>query len=257
MSNNVNDNNNLKNNGLVLLKDFFTIEESNCIVSWANELEQLKEEKEKWMIYFEEGKKKSRIENFLNYNQELKEFINNKVKNSVEKVLGEKINLFKEKLNWKYGGGNGFKAHQDHPAFNDFPCSIFYTVALFANDSTKENGCLEFSEGDYRDNLLSYDINTSGKISQEVEDKLKWEKIETTPRDLVIFDSFVPHRSDKNTTNNSRRIFYFTYNLIEDGEFHEDYINKKRLEFPPDIEREEGKEYKILGNKYNLANPIK
>ena len=59
-------------------------------------------------------------------------------------------------------------------------------------------------------NLLSYDKNTSGKISQDVEDKLKWEKIETTPRDLVIFDSYVPHRSDKNTTNNSRRIFYFT-----------------------------------------------
>lgn len=255
MSNN--DNNNLKTDGLVLLKNLFTIEESENIIRWANELENYPEEKGKWMIYFEEGKKKSRIENFLNYHKELQQFINNKVKNKVEEVLGEKINLFKEKLNWKYGGGNGFKSHQDHPAFNDFPCNIFYTVALFANNSTKENGCLEFSKGNYRDNLLSYDKNTSGKISQEIEDKLKWEKIETTPRDLVIFDSYVPHRSDKNTTNNSRRIFYFTYNLESEGDHFDLYLTKKRLEFPPDIEREEGKEYKSLGNKYNLANPIK
>ena len=32
-------NNNLKTNGLVLLKDLFTIEESENIIRWANELE--------------------------------------------------------------------------------------------------------------------------------------------------------------------------------------------------------------------------
>ena len=99
--------------------------------------------------------------------------------------------------------------------------------------------------------MLSYDKNTSGKISQEIEDKLEWEKIETTPRDLVIFDSYVPRRSDKNA-NNSRRIFYFTYNLESD--YFDLYLSKKRLEFPPDIEREEGKEYKSIGNKYNCIN---
>ena len=77
-----------------------------------------------------------------------------------------------------------------------------------------------------RNGLLSYDKNTSGKISQEIEDKLEWEKIETTPRDLVIFDSFVPHRSDKNTTNNSRRIFYFTYNLESEGDHFDLYLSK-------------------------------
>ena len=33
------------------------------------------------------------------------------------------------------------------------------------------------------------------------------------------------------------------------------YFKKKREEFPPDIERE-NKDINILGNKYNLANPI-
>ena len=247
----------LNKDGLILIKNFFSEEDSNRIVEFANQLENYQEEKGKWMIYFEDGKKKSRIENFLNYHKELQQFINNRVKNKVEEVLAKKINLFKEKLNWKYGGGNGFKAHQDHPAFNDFNCKIFYTVALFANNSTKENGCLEFSKGDYKYNILDYESNNSGKISQEIENKLKWEKIETTPRDLVIFDSFVPHRSDKNYTNNSRRIFYFTYNLKEEGEYHNSYIIKKRREFPPDIEREAGKDYNSLGNKYNLANPLK
>ena len=69
-------NNNIETNGVVILKDILSIEESNCIVNWANELEQLKEEKGKWMIYFEDGKKKSRIENFLKYKPELNKFVN-------------------------------------------------------------------------------------------------------------------------------------------------------------------------------------
>ena len=247
----------LDKDGLLLLKNFFTEEESNKIIEFADELENYPEEKGKWMIYFENGKKKSRIENFLNYNSELKNFVQNKIHTNIENIIESKLNLFKEKLNWKYGGGDGFKSHQDHPAFNDFPCKIFYNVAIFANNSTKENGCLEFSKGNYKYNILNYESNNSGKISQEIENKLKWEKIETTPRDLVIFDSFVPHRSDKNYTKNSRRIFYFTYNLKEEGDFHNCYIIKKRMEFPPDIEREKGKNYNSLGNKYNLANPLK
>ena len=47
----------LDKDGLLLLKNFFTEEESNKIIEFADELENYKEEKGKWMIYFENGKK--------------------------------------------------------------------------------------------------------------------------------------------------------------------------------------------------------
>ena len=47
-------------NGYVLIKNFFTEEESKQIVNFANTLETWKETPNKWMIFFEKEKKKSR-----------------------------------------------------------------------------------------------------------------------------------------------------------------------------------------------------
>ena len=76
-----------------------------------------------------------------------------------------------------------------------------------------------------------------------------------SPSDLVIFNAFVPHRSGKNTSNNTRRVFYFTFNKLEEGNYYGDYFEKKRREMPPDFERDPNKVYNTQ-NKYNLANPI-
>jgi ectoine hydroxylase-related dioxygenase (phytanoyl-CoA dioxygenase family) len=37
------------------------------------------------------------------------------------------------------------------------------------------------------------------------------------PGDLVIFDSYIPHRSGFNTTDESRRSVFLTYNMESDG----------------------------------------
>ena len=167
--------------------------------------------------------------------------------------------LFKDKLNWKIGGGKGFKPHQDHPAWTDFPPDKFINVALFANNSTIENGCLEFGINEktkqkYTE-LVKYNENGTGELDSEIEDSLTWYPAITSPKDILIFDSYIPHRSKENKTQNSRRIFYFTYNEIKYGDLYDKYLEKKRIEFPPDIERTNSN-IKISGNKYNLANPM-
>ena len=93
------------------------------------------------------------------------------------------------------------------------------------------------------------------QLTEEIEDNYNWNHIETTPRDVLLFDSYAPHRSGPNTTNKSRRIFYFTYNEKKYGNLYDTYFDKKRIEFPPDIERSDTP-VRIKGNKYNLANPI-
>ena len=246
-----------KNKGYVLLKNFLNVKESEFIINNANLMEKWKEEQGKWMIYFEkkgEIKNKTRLENFLKYNKELDIFLKNKIVPLVNDIVDENLILFKEKLNWKLGGGKGFKTHQDHPAWTDFKPDKYITVALFADNSTKEKGCLEFSDY-YEKKLLDYEKNTTGHIQKNIEEKSNWNFIETTPKDILIFDSYAPHRSGYNKTNENRRIFYFTFNPYKYGDLYNEYLNKKRNEFPPDIERENNN-IDIMNNKYNLANPI-
>ena len=46
------------------------------------------------------------------------------------------INLFKDKINCKYPGGEGFRAHQDQPAWTDFNSKFYFTVAMFPDKAT-------------------------------------------------------------------------------------------------------------------------
>lgn len=247
--------------GYVLIKDFFNDEEAVNIIQYANDLEQWDEMPFKWMVYFEKNKNtqtkfKSRIENFICYHPELNDFFYKQINPLVNEIYGRKMVLFKDKLNWKIGGGSGFKAHQDHPAWSDFEPQKYITVALFANNSTVDNGCLEFgSSGKKINSLCPYNKTGLGELDIDFENSLTWTPAPSTPKDILIFDSFVPHRSHENKTNDPRRIFYFTLNETHYGNLYDKYLIKKRKEFPPDIERKDN--IKIYGNKYNLANPIK
>lgn len=245
----------LVNDGFLLLKNFFSEDEKIQIIKFREQLEQLPEKKGKWMTYFEEknnNRKKSRIENFYNYNENIKKFIDSKINPFLNKICKSEMVLFKEKINWKLSKADGFKAHQDHPAWDDFNISRFYSAAIFCNDCVKENGCLEVVRG--KNNLGPF--QKEGCIPPEIENSFNWEYLETSPYDLLIFDSYMPHRSGKNNSLNSRSIMYFTFNKLEEGYFYSEYIEKKRKYFPPHIERDE-KIVSIENNKYNLGNPLK
>jgi hypothetical protein len=54
----------------------------------------------------------------------------------------------------------------------------------------------------------------------------------------------------------ARRAYYLTYNPLVDGDYRDAYYNDKRQHFPPEIEREAGKDYSKGGETYNLGNPI-
>jgi 2-aminoethylphosphonate dioxygenase len=244
--------------GFVLLKDFLSDKDSKFVANSADELEKWKETPNEWMIFHENNgntKFRSRMENFINYNIKFKQYLNDNINAILEYITEKEMYLFKDKLNWKMGGGKGFLAHQDQPAWTDFKPDRFYTVALFANDSTIEKGCLQFVKNGFNKELYDYEKEGTGKLQNE--EQFEWEYVPTTPRDVLIFDSYVPHRSFENKTEDPRRIFYFTYNSKEYGDLYNKYLVKKRIEFPPDIERDKDKTYNVFNNKYNLANPIR
>ena len=217
-------------------------------------MENLPEEYGKWMIYYETRNNKnfkSRIENFTYYHQDINEFVEEKITPVLSLICDKEMILFKDKINWKLSKGDGFIAHHVQAAWSDFNIERFYSVALFAGPSIKENGCLQFVTDENNIGLLSKD----GCLPQEIEKKFNWEYFETYPRDLLIFDSYIPHKSDKNNSGNSRSIFYFTFNSLEEGNFYTEYVKKKRQHFPPPNERGD-KSVNIENNKYNLGNPL-
>ena len=174
-------------------------------------------------------------------------------KKRLGELFGEPAVLFKEKLNFKLPGGNGFTAHQDAPAFASFGQDFHITAMVSVDATTRENGCLEMAAGRHKEGLL--DMTEELVLSQSAIDALDWAPLETAPGDLVLFGSIIPHRSPANRSTGPRRAAYITYNGVSQGEYRDDYYTHKREVFPPEVERVAGKDYSNTG-LYNIGNPI-
>lgn len=226
--------------GWEIIRDFFTEVEAKTIINQAEVLDSLPDV----LIYYErdDPTKVSRIEKFSkNTGKDFQQIVV-KVKNYLESISGS-LDLFKDKINYKLPGGGAFKPHQDHPAWDDFPATEYITSMFLIDDHTLENGCLEFS--DYSGNeILKYNSETDGAIVDS--GSFEWKPVIGSPKDLVIFNSFVPHKSEKNNSETSRRAMFLTWCS---GDYYDDYFKKKQEEFPP------GSTPKGY-SKYNLANPI-
>jgi ectoine hydroxylase-related dioxygenase (phytanoyl-CoA dioxygenase family) len=66
----------------------------------------------------------------------------------------------------------------------------------------------------------------------------------TKPGDIVFFDSYAPHASEPNMSDDIRRLYFATYNRLSDGDHMAEYYADKHKSLPPDIDREAGKEYR-------------
>lgn len=121
--------------------------------------------------------------------------------------------------------------------------------------ATIENGCLEVAIGEHKRGLFSQNP-AHGGLTEAEEAKLTWTPVPLEVGDVLVFSSWLPHRSGPNRTNKSRRALYVTYNSKYDGDFREKYYVDKRDRFPPKNERVPGKDYSEGAKTYNLATPI-
>jgi ectoine hydroxylase-related dioxygenase (phytanoyl-CoA dioxygenase family) len=112
---------------------------------------------------------------------------------------------------------------------------------MVAIDATDEaNGSLEMIPGLHREGLLGQmwapltDADTAGRA---------YVPVHCRRGDAVFFDSYTPHRSGANQSQLARRVLYITYNKASEGDHRARYYADKRKSYPPDIEREAGKDY--------------
>ncbi|MDP6390771.1 MAG: phytanoyl-CoA dioxygenase family protein [Alphaproteobacteria bacterium] len=236
-----------KRDGFLVARGMFSVEEMKDISAWTEEVENWPETPGRHMMYFEQSLKGdgarilNRLENFYPYHGGFHGlFDGEKMRGAVSDLLVEDAVLYKEKINFKLPGGDGFKLHQDQQAGWGTYTDLYITALVSIDEATEANGCLELVAG----------LHDKGLIGEEwkpmTEDDLGDAELvscPTKPGDVVFFDCYAPHSSGPNMSDRKRRVLYVTYNRASDGDFREQYYIDKRKSYPPDIERDPDKEY--------------
>lgn len=250
------------NNGYLIINDLLNKNEINNLIHMVDEIQDWKPTPNKWMLYYENNRMNNekllcRTENFLPYHKNLSDLITKgRINHMLDQILREKPILFKEKINYKLPYASGFPAHQDAPAFTTFNQKNHITLNIAVDSATIENGCLEVAPGFHKDGILEQN-NINGGLSEKKEKELNnWIPVKLNPGDLLLFSSYIPHRSGNNNTSKARRSVYITYNGISDGSFRDLYYEDKRKNFPQECERDPNKDYSEGAKMYNLATPI-
>ena len=232
--------------GFLLVRGMYSPEEMKDISQWTGDVAGSPEIPGHYMMYFESSKQDgsriiSRIEDFVSFHDGFAELITRRrMQQAVSELFGEKAVLFKDKINFKLPGGDGFKEHQDVQAgWDDY--AALHITAMVAIDGTNEaNGSVEMIPGMHKQGLL-------GKMWEPLTDQdtanAAYVPVHCQPGDAVFFDSYAPHRSMPNRTDKARRVLYITFNRDSEGDHRAQYYADKRKNYPPDIERDPDKDY--------------
>ncbi len=184
-----------------------------------------------------------RFEYLLGHDPGFAQFVRARIAPVISALAGEPCLPFKDKENEKHPGGGAFRPHQDFAAYQSFGPRYNLTAMVALDPQTPENGCLEFASNlmevaerapgtEWFDGkpLLAFHHGGphNGDILDDQVRSLSWAKLPVLPADLVVFDSFVPHRSGTNLTDASRRAMFLTYARARDGDWYAQYYADKR-----------------------------
>jgi 2-aminoethylphosphonate dioxygenase len=222
-------------NGFLIVRNAFSNEEIKKLPKMAKELEKITEDSETRggrLVHYErnaDGERRvCRVENFVKPCEVWgSDSYIGVVEDIVSQVYGEKAVLFKDKINFKGPKCAGFLAHQDATAFvTDELANHHISVMVAVDHASPRTGALEVARGCHKQGIL---MNDAGVIDPEVEDTMEFETVNVSPGDLVLFDSYLPHRSGPNTSSTEwRRAAYLTFNKLSDGgDCHSSYYKAK------------------------------
>ena len=184
-----------------------------------------------WMVHHEKSKIDGktinicRVENYCKNHDAWGKICFGIVQDLVSQAYRSEAILFKDKLNFKGPGGGNFLCHQDATAYSTGDLAKRHISVMVAIDkATPDNGPLQVTPGRHREGIIP---NEAGVVLPDIEAKMKFIPVLANPGDIVLFDSYLPHRSDANMSNGWRRLAYLTFNMKNEGDFHSQYYAKK------------------------------
>jgi ectoine hydroxylase-related dioxygenase (phytanoyl-CoA dioxygenase family) len=235
-----------RRDGFLVVRGMYSADEVADISAWTDEVASYPEVPGKYMMYFEKSKSDGsrilcRVENFVPYHEGFSKLITaRRMQQAVSELFGEEAVLFKDKINFKLPGGDGFKEHQDVQAGWDEFAELHITAMIAIDETNEANGSLEMIAGMHKQGVLG---DMWAPLTDEDTGHVDYVPVHCQPGDAVFFDSYAPHRSQPNHTDQARRVLYITYNKKSEGDSREKYYADKRRNYPPDIERDPDKDY--------------
>ncbi len=247
-----------RRSGWVMLPGLLTSKGLDALGAWADGIAS--DPGDGWLKYYElssEGRKiLSRIENFIQPGCRIEFLVQPSAPllGALSELLHDEPVLFKDKVNLKPQGGGAYTAHQDGPAYRGFGISDFITAMVAIDDATVANGCLEFAAGPRV--LRELELDEAGQITPAELANLRFEPASMRSGDVIVFDGLVPHRSAPNHSGAPRRALFLTFNPRRQGDQRAAYYEAKRQAFPPEDQRQAGRDYRRAGGQFNLGNPF-
>ncbi len=246
-----------KEKGFFIIRNFFKTKKLKNIKKEIYFLAK-KEKFNRNHIYYENQKKSKiirRIERITEDSKSVYKLLNEKrLMLIIRSLMKDKFILFKDKLNLKLPGGEGFEPHIDgHFTWIDKKKKIrkgwqeysnnFLNVVIPLEKTNKDNGCLRLADLHSTKKYLGNSwkkINSkldylTPKVKKKYIKSFKFQSIEQNPGDVLFFDWRVCHSSKKNNSKKSRMIFYVTYAQLKEGKrkIRQKYYSDKVLSKNP------------------------
>jgi ectoine hydroxylase-related dioxygenase (phytanoyl-CoA dioxygenase family) len=83
-----------------------------------------------------------------------------------------------------------------------------------------------------------------------------WKPVELAPGELLVFGSYLAHRSGPNKSSSDRKALYATYNCASEGDLHDAYYEDRKKLWPSTHLRVEGKDYSEGAMRYGFGSPM-
>lgn len=73
---------------------------------------------------------------------------------------------------------------------------------------------------------------------------------------ILVFGSYLAHRSGANNSSSDRKAIYATYNCKSEGDLHDAYYADRAKLWPPTHKRQEGEKYEEGALRYGFGSPM-
>ncbi|KAM3547800.1 hypothetical protein MY1884_009436 [Beauveria asiatica] len=247
-------------NGYLIVRDFLSSDQVKSLQSWAQQVHNYKPTEESDFMPYEEVNDKGervlcRTENFVDGHADFNHLLRgDKLLGLLDGLAAEPMLLFKEKINYKLSGSGGFAPHIDAVAYTHIKDVKHLTILLSVDPSNLTNGGLEVVDGSHE---MQVPINKATNcIEKSWVESQTWTPVELEAGELLIFTSYLAHRSGPNTSSSDRRAIYATYNCASEGDLHKGYYEHRKKEWPATHMRKKGESYEKGALTYGFGSPM-
>lgn len=222
-----------------------------------------------------------RTENFADGHKGFNNLLRGKkLLNLLQELSGEPMFLFKEKINYKLAGSGGFAPHIDAVAYTHIKDVKHLTILLSVDPSNMSNGGLEVVDASH--NMTVPIDPATNCITNDWVASQKWTPVELEAGayflfllslwhesnvsipicqhdkigQLLIFTSYLAHRSEANRSSTDRKAVYATYNCASEGDNHKSYYEDRKIEWPATHMRKSNEQYEKGSMTYGFGSPM-